>query len=500
MQGVHDLPSRRRTYVATAVLASILLVGSAVGFHPDFDVTFGIEAWRRFGLPAAACGSAVLVAVVASTRLADSIATACERLTTSIPRPARTPVLLAAALAMFLLLPDASLSGDAMAAPRDIVEGSVQPSNALTSWLHLAVRAAFRLDPVECARVVSYAAGVAGVLFAVLLAKELFADGPRRTAATVLLLTTANAALFFGSIEDYVPLGAAMMAYLLTSVRAIRGVGNAWLPPLVLGVAFALHGSAGLLLPSMLYLAWRPDGADPGVARRALRVVRSGLLFLCPVAAAFALLVAWTWHGTLPVAGPLLWGNFLGAQGYGPVVALQLGPADVGPQYALLSGEHALASLTTIFLAAPAAWALLAAIALVRTADARLAPRDRSLAAFGWIALVPWVSYPLVWNVSYPLRRDWDLFSPLGILASFVAGILVLRAPRDRLATVRVTALCLFAFAPFVVSNAGDFKDRRAFAQSAAAALDAPPRGARSIVERSMSTFVDGMRRPAVGT
>ncbi len=462
----------RAVAVAFALLAVTLIAGAFATLDPDFDVTFGIEAWRKMG-PTAAVAGAVLVGVVfASRSVATTIGDVVAAVVGRVPAKARIPLVLVGALALLVAFPDVSLSGDGMASVGMTAARRVQPSNALTSWLHFAAAGLLGLEPVEAVRAVSWAAGVAGVAAGVALARTLFDDAPRRTATALLLLTTGNAALFFGSIEVYAPLSAAVIAYLLVSLRAMRGTGSPLLPPLVLGVAFALHGSAGLLLPSLAYVAWR-GGADRRDA--AVRVLRSAAWFALPVAATFLGLWLGTWQSSLPPSGPDRWGNFLGASGFGPFVPLTFGPSDLGGQYALLDLEHALAVVTTLFVAAPVAWTLLAGHALARPKSAHDPAPDRDAVRFAIAALIPWVVYPCVWNVSYALRRDWDLFSPVGTFAAFLVAILVLRRRDDRLAAVRVGALCAFAFVPFVAMNAGDAPDRRTFAIGAAAALDAWP-------------------------
>lgn len=454
--------------VAFVLLTAALIAGAFASLDPDFDVTFGVEAWRRMGPVAAVAGAVLVGLVVASRPVAAAIGDVVATVVGWIPARARIPLVVAGAIAMFVAFPDVSLSGDGMASVGMTAARRVQPSNALTSWLHFAAAGLLGLEPVEAVRAVSWAAGAVGVAAGVALARALFDDGPRRTATALLLLTTGNAALFFGSIEVYAPVSAAVIAYLLVALRALRGTGSPRLPPLVLGLAFALHGSAGLLLPSLAWVAWH-GGAD----RRdsALRVLRSAAWFALPVIATFVGLWFGTWRSSLPPSGPDRWGNFLGASGFGPLVPLTFGPADLGGQYALLDAEHALAVLTTLFVAAPVAWVLLAGRAL----SPRGPSPDRDALRFAIAALVPWIVYPCVWNVSYALRRDWDLFSPAGTLAAFLAAILVLRVRDDRLAAVRIGALCAFAFVPFVATNAGDAADRRTFAIGAAAALDAWP-------------------------
>src|SRR6185436_17662615 len=102
----------------------------------------------------------------------------------------------------------------------------------------------------------------------------------------------------------------------------------------------------------------------------------------------------------------------------------------------------------------------------------------------------------------YALRRDWDLFSPLGALAAFAASIVVLRRPDDRAAAVRTAALCLFSFAPFVVSNAGDSADRRMFAEMAASSLGSVPdvRGEAARAESVRRWSEEGRRQDKTGS
>ena len=56
----------RRFLVALALLTAAFVVGASLPRDPDFDVTFGIEAWRRFG--PIACAQAVTAAFVGGAR------------------------------------------------------------------------------------------------------------------------------------------------------------------------------------------------------------------------------------------------------------------------------------------------------------------------------------------------------------------------------------------------------------------------------------------------
>lgn len=449
MEGGRDA----RTLVAFAVLACVLAAGAVVPLSPDFDVTFGAEAWRRPGILACAGAALVAAALLLDARLAERAGDAIARIGAAVPRTLRVPIVLAAALAAFVAVPDVSLSGDAMDSVARAQQGGIQPSNSLTSWLHLlGVR--LGLDAVAAVRATSIAAGVAGTACAILLGRALFDDGPRRVAATVLVCTTGAAGLWFGSVEVYAAPGAAIVGFLAASVAALRGRAPAWLACGVLGVAFGLHGLAGALVPAAAFVAW--GGGGPGAPRR---VAACAAAFAVPVAIAFAALWVFEWRGAVPSGRAERWGNFLGASGDGPLVPLLPDPG-LRARYAFLDGEHLLAALAALFAAAPAAWTLVAA----RVRGAATEPR---IARFAVLALVPLAVFPFAWNFSYGLRRDWDLCSAAGWPAALLAAIVALREPASRVAAVRVSAICAFTFVPFVLTHAGTQRERRDFALAA---------------------------------
>jgi hypothetical protein len=454
---------RARPVAALLVLVAVLLAGSGARVDPEFDVTFGCEAWRRPGTVACVLAALALVALHVSDAAADRAGRTVAGIVAPIPVALRLPLLLVAALAAFLGLPDVSLSGDAMDVVARTAVGDVQPSNALTSWLEIGVARAAQLDALAAVRVVTCVAGAAGVAASVWLARELFEDAPRRVATAVLLTTTGGAALWFGSVEVYAPLGAAVVAYLAVGVRSLRGAAPVAAAAAVLGVAFALHGAAGLLLPSLAFLVWQCGAA--GLARR---FAAAAAAFALPVVAVIASLWIFTWSGTPPEVGPRLWGNFLGAGGDGPFVPLTPDPG-LRARYSLLDAEHVLAVLSTLLLAAPAAWTLLGA------GGGGGGTPDRRATGFALAALVPWIVFPCVWNVSYGLRRDWDLFSAAGFPAVLAASVLTLREPGAVRAAVRVVAISLFTFVPLVLTHAGTREERRDFALVAAWVLRAAP-------------------------
>ncbi|MHC4472966.1 MAG: tetratricopeptide repeat protein, partial [Planctomycetota bacterium] len=358
-----------------------------------------------------------------------------------------------------LLLTNVRLSGDAKSVVLRVAAGFVYPSNALASYLFIGTTTATGGDAALAIRLVSCLSGVVFVLAAVGIARECFADGPRRAALCALLLTAGPAALFFGTVEVYAPLAAGVALYLLAALRRAAGKGPRLLPALLLGVAFCLHGSAGLLLPSLLLL----EGEGRILPLMAGRRLVSLLAFLLPVALVFAALYLGTWAGEPPPAGPDLYGTFAGPSGLGPLPPLVRTAENLEYRYAILDIEHLVGVLNLWLLASPAGIALL--VAAWRGSGAR---RVRWL---HWAALLL-LLFPALWNVSYGLRRDWDLFAVAGLPLALLGGLAFLREGTSRGTALKVAALSLFCFLPLVLGNTGVAEERRVHAKQMAEALE----------------------------
>jgi tetratricopeptide (TPR) repeat protein len=448
-----DLPpaSLRVTGVAFAVL---FLAGAVLPRHPELDALFGLEAYQgRLDLYGVA--TVVLLALLFVSGAATALARAFGRATHWIPHP--TVLVALAAGAAFLLVTNHRLSGDGTTFIWITASGRVYPSNALTCYLHQAADALPRVSTRDAVRLVDAAAGVVYVLAALRIARECFGeDRVRRATLAVLLLSAGAVSLFFGSIEVYAPLCAGIAVYLLAGIRHLRGSGRGWLPPLVLGVTFMLHGSAGLLLPSLLWLA--NDGRI-----RPFRVKRWCLwavLFLLPVLVVLGALLFASWGGEPPTEDHWRVGSFLGPMGQAPILPLVRTEANLTHRYAMLDLEHLLGVVNLWILAAPAGLALL-----------WLGRRSLARAPFArWVAstAAPLAAFPVFWNVSYALRRDWDLFSPVGIPLALLGGLAFLAGRRRAGTAVAVGVLSLYAFVPFVVANTGTRKDRHRYANAVA--------------------------------
>jgi hypothetical protein len=433
----------RRLLLAGLALVGLFALGTFAERSAYFDAWFGLEAWQKPGVPAFLLSSLALLVVLSSPRRADRLADFLARLAHLVPRRLREPLLLVSAGAATLVLTNYQLSGDGpnIMLGAQFGLGEIYPSHALTAYLHSAIVDLLGLDGREAVRLVSCASGVVYTAAALRIGRECFEDPGRRAGATALLLLTGTAALFFGTLEVYPTLAAGTAVYLLVGLRHLRKPGRFPWPPLVLGITFGLHGLAGVLLPSLLFLA--NDGAIRPF--RWGRWLRWGAMFLVPVLLLFAALYFLTWSGAPPDAGPSRYGTFLGVDGHSPLLTLRLTPTNLTHRYALLDLEHFVGVLNVLFLGGGAALLLL-------LSALRWPTREPSFRFVGVVA-IPLLIFPFVWNVSYGLRQDWDLFSLHGIPLALLAALAFL--PRvTRPGHVLGAALVAgFAFVPFVVSN-----------------------------------------------
>lgn len=434
-----NLPPRLRLLAAGTAVAGVLWFGATFPRDPDFDATTVLEAWRPFGAGPLAVATALLLVLLAWDRAADAVARAVAGVFEPVPPWARLPLAVAAAVACFVTFTDVSLSGDALDIVRRTATNGPPAADPLTALVHGFVHLGLGLDAYEAVRWTSIAAGAVFVALACVASRAAFDDGPRRVAAASLLLGAGPVALFFGSVETYAPVIAATLAFLVAALRRIEGRGPDWLPPLLLGVACTLHGSAAFLVPSAAVL-FLHDLTTTSWPRAAAVWVSAAAI---PIAGTFAALSALG----RDVTGP----GQAGGEGF--LLPLVRSPEDLLHRYAFLDAEHLVAAASVVFVCGPAAWALLAA------GPASL--RGRKDAAFLLAALVPLAVLPFVWNTSYTLRRDWDLFSVAGVPLALLAARACLThrpAPRD---AVRVATLAAFAGVPFFLSHHEELRDRR---------------------------------------
>ncbi len=436
---------------AAGIMLGLFFCGAVLTRDPTFDMFFGVEAYRTPGPAVLLLAFGLLLAVLLVPGLAPGLANRLGRVVAFIPRRLRLPLLLIACGAAFWIFRSHKLSGDALYVSLTAIHGDVFASNPLTGFLYIALGRSLSWPVVESIRLVSSACGVLYVFSAVGVARECLPAGPARSGLAAILITCGTSALYFGSIEVYAPLAAAIGLYFFLGIRALkRGGGGPW-PAVVLGTAFGLHGSAGFLLPSLGYLAngCRLWPIRPG------RVMRAGLAFLVPVILVYGALFLFTWGGELPEGNRERFGSFLGGDTLGPFLPIRLTAGNVLHRYALLDAEHLVGVLNLMVLAAPAGFLLLL---LGRW------PMKQS-AAFRFVAVAALflVLFPFYWKVGFCHRMDWDLFSLMGIPVAFLGGLAFLSRGGGSRRAVGAAVLSLFCFVPFVLSNWGDTHDRRIY-------------------------------------
>lgn len=430
----------RRLLAGGALLVALVGFGSFLPRSPDHDLAFGVEEYRHLGVAAFAAASAAVLLLLAVPGFAGRVAGAFAAVGRRIPAGAGAAIVAVGFGAATFLLPNYTLSGDAGSVVLMAATQAVHPSNAATCWWFRLVDAALGTDPVMAIRLTSTLAGVLFAACAVGIGRECAPPGPRRTGIAAVLLLTGTAALFFGTIEVYPPLVALVALYLLLGLRWLNGRGRGIAPPLCLGIAFCFHGSAGLLLPTLGLLANR--GRWWPIAWR--RWFAFAGLFLLPVLLTAAGLWFGEWGGVPPESGTARYGTFLGTEGEGPVLPLVRTPENPRQPYAIFDLEHAAGVLNLSLLVAPVGLLLLLA-----------GRRPRRDAGFRFVAVAALFLFlfPNFWNVSYTLRRDWDLFSSLGVPLALLGALAWFSRERPAASVVRVAALSLFLTFAFAVSN-----------------------------------------------
>ncbi len=430
--------------VAAAAVVAVLWYGALAPRDPDFDTTTVLEAWRGPGIVPLGITTAVMAVLFASRPVADRLADVAGSLFR------RADPSLAAALAAITLMwthTDTSLSGDALDIVQRTARGHIAYDHPLSGLLFALVHRWTGADAYDAVRITSQSTGTLYAVAVVAYAARTFPARRQRFAATVLLLTAGCVALFAGSVEVYAVPALAMLLFLVAALRRFRedeaARGPFLLPAAAFGTFAACHGIALFTGVAVLLLLLRERRLGASAAR----------------------LAAWCGTAVLPLAASLVALHLSGlglrepAGGdAGRFLAFAKSAASPQHRYAFADAEHLVGVLATLFVAGPAAWAL---VSSEGRAASRARPESRGETRLLVAALLPLLVLPFVWNLAYTLRRDWDLFSLAGIPLALLAAHTVVAAGLSRADVLRVAALACFAFVPFQRMQAGDAAQRR---------------------------------------
>ncbi len=260
----------------------------------------------------------------------------------------------------------------------------------------------------------SLACGALYVALAGVLGAALGRDRFERGFVFGLLATLATVQFGFGYLENYGYVTVAMLALLWQMVRCLRGRGSPVAVAVLWVVACACHLQALLLGPAVLYTlvrAWAT--APPGRRwRQVLTVVgagvaTAGLLFGLFVASGYR--VAHLWEGS--------W-----TRGNNPYFLVPLQSADT---YTLFSLTHLANLVNEHLLVAPVVLPLLLLVAVWYRR--KVSWRDPVVIALALAA----AGLLLFASTLYPdlsAAADWDLFAPVALPYTLLAGLLFTRA------------------------------------------------------------------------
>ncbi|MBN1825011.1 MAG: tetratricopeptide repeat protein [Candidatus Eisenbacteria bacterium] len=275
---------RGRSGFPGAPLAGAVVV--FVLFHVAASLFFPERVWSAHHLrflppPWIAVWAAVLAIVLAPPlrrRAADAADALLDR-AGRLGRPGSFLLFTATVLFLYLFRTQNLFLGDGWlltSVVRNPEETGLGSAGYLSLAIHRGVLAALRVVRPGAGgaapfRVTACLAGGAAVWIARALAAELGRTPRARRLLFATLLLSGGSLLFFGYVEYYPPMQAALLLYLWLGVRRLRGRGGLILPTAALGLAAVFHVSAVVFAPTWIVLALR--GKAPGRRARPLLAV-----------------------------------------------------------------------------------------------------------------------------------------------------------------------------------------------------------------------------------
>ena len=442
MKGVRT-PIAMKFFLPAAVLFVLLHLAASVLFPGSFWGAHHL----RYAPPWAHAVWVVSLIAIFLPKTRDLLAVAASRADTGLDRSGKAGTLLLAAgsFLLFLLFRTRSLFlGDGFlitSVVQSREETGVGAAGFASLTIHRSILNALRFFDADANAAIPFVltsclAGAAAVLLARAISRQLCDD--RAAAAALFAAITGSGAmlLFFGYVEHYTLMQAALLLYLFLALRCLKGEGGLAPPTLALAMTVALHISSLALAPSWLLLLFRR-----GITRG--KAVALLLLSAAIGAAGFLFLLRYTERYYSGFEALLPW-------------------IDKGDHsYTFLSGHHYAFLGNELFLLLGAALLL----PLLRTAplesetgseeDAELHAAssrsiDRFLAGTAFLGLVY-----LFFLDPFLGSRDWDLMALPAFPAILLLGRLSFRRGRSpsRSGAVLVAGLAFLHLFPFVASQ-----------------------------------------------
>jgi Tfp pilus assembly protein PilF len=282
----------------------------------------------------------------------------------------------------------------------------------LDFYLHLFVFRIFGWDGYTTYAVLSCMAGAVYVFLVLLLCDIWGRNGKEKAFAFFFLISLGSIQLFFGYVESYSLMFVALVAYLVFSLRYLKGENGFLWPCIFLLLSASFHLSAFFVLPSLLYLAWaRPsESSHPKAGRVKFTNV---IILMCMLS--FVILGLFLLKTYSPEGLP---GSFL------------IHPFGKGDSlYSFFSLAHLLDFLNHQLLISPVSlvlWMLL--LVLFRKSMKLQSSVVRFLL---WVTLGS-VAFALLVDPKLGYARDWDLFAFAGIGISLLGLYLFIDVLRTK--------------------------------------------------------------------
>lgn len=269
---------------------------------------------------------------------------------------------------------------------------------------------------------------LAGALFVWMVTAFARKNIPEKNRTSFLLITlgTSSLLLFFGYIEHYSWVSIAIVACLLSAIRACETNSNWWLPIFCAILAISLHFVAITLIPAIFFLIWtalksRGKQKENAPEKRTLIT-----LTLASLAGIVGYIYLKAWNGWISV--------------------LPLIPAFANDGYAIFSINHILDLANLILLIALPA-SIIAIFTLHRTIS--------NATAFLLLAAISGASFAFSFNPNLGMAADWDILATALWPTIILAAWLISQSIHEKQFRIHLTliAITLIIPLPYIWAN-----------------------------------------------
>lgn len=312
---------------------------------------------------------------------------------------------------LFWVLRSKTIYGDGYGTIHNLTQGErfnwKEPLDRFFTASVFQIGAPFGLIPLDAIALVSIAAGLVWVGLVFRLIRGECVEPVDQFLSAGILLTPGIMQLFFGNVENYSLLAAGVLAYLVESLRYLRGKSHYTVPCFILGFVSCVHLSAAWLLPTLAVLLLNGPGGKRYTLRGKFKNIAQGVgALLMPFIFTLALGVHFTGS-----AHDLNFRTFGGGDGkcWKPLFATE-GPFE---KFALFSTAHAVALSNHLLLISAVAFLLIPFLVIAAVKEKQwLSRQNQFLASCLFFSL----SYIVLFNPDMAggrpgILNEWDLFS-----------------------------------------------------------------------------------------